>query len=62
MLMERQPSNADWLQAMVGVSTKDKEIIRAVGQENCDACSYLLQMDTVMMRFEKAMYENPDQD
>ena len=63
MLMERQPSNADWLQAMVGVSTKDKEIIRAVGQENLRMHALIFcRWTQVMMRFEKAMYENPNQD
>jgi len=34
MLMERQPSNADWLQAMVGIPDKEKEMIRKTGEEN----------------------------
>jgi peptidyl-dipeptidase A len=63
MLMERQPSNADWLQTMVGISNKDKEMIRAVGQENLRMHALIFcRWTQVMMRFEKAMYENPDQD
>ena len=63
MMMERQSNNADWLQAMVGVSTKDKESIRAEGQENLRMHALIFcRWTQVMMRFEKAMYENPDQD
>ena len=63
MLMERQPDNADWLQAMVGVNGKDKEIIRTEGQENLRMHALIFcRWTQVMMRFEKAMYENPDQD
>jgi peptidyl-dipeptidase A len=63
MLMERQPSNADWLQTMVGISNKDKEMIRAAGQENLRMHALIFcRWTQVMMRFEKAMYENPDQD
>jgi peptidyl-dipeptidase A len=63
MLMGRQPSNADWLQTMVGISNKDKEMIRAVGRENLRMHALIFcRWTQVMMRFEKAMYENPDQD
>jgi peptidyl-dipeptidase A len=63
MLMERQPSNADWLQTMMGISKKDKEMIRAVGQENLRMHALIFcRWTQVMMRFEKTMYENPDQD
>ncbi len=63
MLMERQPSNADWLQTMMGISNKDKEMIRAVGQENLRMHALIFcRWTQVMMRFEKALYENPDQD
>jgi peptidyl-dipeptidase A len=63
MMMERQSDNADWLQAMVGVSGKDKETIRAEGQENLRMHALIFcRWTQVMMRFEKAMYENPDQD
>ena len=63
MMMERQSDNADWLQTMVGVSGKDKETIRAEGQENLRMHALIFcRWTQVMMRFEKAMYENPDQD
>jgi peptidyl-dipeptidase A len=63
MMMERQSDNADWLQAMVGVSAKDKETIRTEGQENLRMHALIFcRWTQVMMRFEKAMYENPDQD
>jgi peptidyl-dipeptidase A len=63
MMMERQSENADWLQAMVNVSAKDKETIRAEGQENLRMHALIFcRWTQVMMRFEKAMYENPDQD
>ena len=62
-LMERQASNADWLQVMVGIGDKDKEMIRAVGQENLRMSALIFcRWEQVMMRFERAMYENPDQD
>jgi peptidyl-dipeptidase A len=63
MLMERQPSNADWLQAMVGISEKEKDAIRKAGRENRRMSALIFcRWTQVMMRFEKAMYENPDQD
>ena len=63
MLMERQPSNADWLQAMVGIPDKEKEMIRKTGEENLRMHALIFcRWTQVMMSFEKAMYENPDQD
>jgi peptidyl-dipeptidase A len=63
MMMERQADNADWLSAMVGLSGKDKETIRAEGLENLRMHALIFcRWTQVMMRFEKAMYENPDQD
>jgi peptidyl-dipeptidase A len=63
MLMERQASNAEWLQVMLGASDKDKETIRAAGQENLRMHALIFcRWSQVMMRFEKAMYENPEQD
>jgi peptidyl-dipeptidase A len=62
-LMGRQPSNADWLETMVGISKKDKEIISAAGREDLRMHALIFcRWTQVMMRFEKAMYENPDQD
>jgi peptidyl-dipeptidase A len=63
MMMERQSENADWLHVMVGVSGKDQEAIRAEGRENLRMHALIFcRWTQVMMRFEKAMYENPDQD
>ena len=63
MLMERQASNADWLQANLGINDKEKEKIRIAGLENLRMHALIFcRWTQVMMRFEKAMYENPDQD
>ena len=63
MMMERQASNADWLQAMVGISNKEKEMIRAAGQESLRMHALILcRWEQVMLHFEKSLYENPDQD
>jgi peptidyl-dipeptidase A len=63
MLMERQPSNADWLQEMVGMSDKEKNAVRKAGRENLRMQALIFcRWTQVMMRFEKSMYENPDQD
>jgi peptidyl-dipeptidase A len=63
MMMERQTKNADWLRKMVGINPKDKESIAAEGSENLRMQALIFSRWTqVMMRFEKSMYENPDQD
>lgn len=63
MMMERQADNADWLQTMVGLSPKEKDVVRAEGLQNLRMHALIFSRWTqVMMRFEKAMYENPDQD
>jgi peptidyl-dipeptidase A len=63
MMMERQADNADWLQAMVGLNAEEYETVRAEGQENLRMHALIFcRWTQVMMRFEKAMYENPDQD
>jgi len=62
MLMERQAGNADWLQAMVGISASDWESVRTVGRENLRMKALIFcRWEQVMMRFERALYENPDQ-
>jgi len=62
-LMERQASNADWLQVMVGVSEKDKESIRKSVQENLRLKELIFsRWCQVMVRFERSLYRNPDQD
>ncbi|HLP15908.1 MAG TPA: M2 family metallopeptidase [Bacteroidota bacterium] len=63
MLNERQASNADWLQVMTGIPESEKQAIRQAGQENLRMHALIFcRWTQVMMRFEKAMYENPDQD
>jgi peptidyl-dipeptidase A len=63
MLMERQASNAEWLQAMLKISNRDKEAIRSAGLENLRMHALIFcRWEQVMMRFEKSMYEDPDQD
>lgn len=63
MLMERQASNADWLQTMVGIDGKEREAIRSYSQENLRRKALIFsRWEQVMMRFEKGLYENPDQD
>lgn len=63
MLMERQASNADWIQALAGIREADKEKIRSAGRENLRRKALVFcRWEQVMMRFEKALYENPEQD
>jgi peptidyl-dipeptidase A len=61
-LMERQADNADWLHQMVGVDEKEKEQIRAAGTENLRMKELIFcRWTQVMVRFERGMYQNPDQ-
>ncbi len=63
MLFGRLPQNAQWIQDMTGISDKEKNKIS-------NECYKSLRMEElvfsrwvqVMYRFEKGMYENPDQD
>ncbi len=62
-LMERQASNADWLQAMVGVGDNEKETVRATVTENLRMRELIFsRWAQVMVRFERSMYRDPDQD
>jgi peptidyl-dipeptidase A len=62
-LMERQSYNPDWLEQMVGITPKQKDAVRATQMENLRAKELVFSRWTqVMMRFERGMYENPDQD
>ncbi len=62
-LMERQANNADWLQAMVGVGEKQKESIRKSVQANLRLKELVFsRWSQVMVRFERSLYQNPDQD
>ncbi len=63
MLMERQAQNADWLCAMAGADEKQRETVRREGLENLRNQSLIFsRWAQVMMRFERALYKDPDQD
>ncbi|HVN48260.1 MAG TPA: M2 family metallopeptidase, partial [Bacteroidota bacterium] len=63
MMMERQASNADWLSTMVGIPASENEAIRKAGEESLRMHGLIFSRWTqVMMRFERGMYQNPDQD
>jgi peptidyl-dipeptidase A len=62
-LMGRQVSNPDWLQSMTGIDDAEKEqyhtnLRRNFRLSQLAFCRWTL----VMEHFEKALYENPDQD
>ena len=62
-LMERQCYNPDWLQTMVNISDKDKEAVARTQHENLRSKELVFSRWTqVMVRFERGMYQNPDQD
>ncbi len=62
-LMERQADNADWLAETVGLRGAEKERMRAVSEENLRRKQLIFSRWTqVMVRFERALYKNPDQD
>lgn len=63
MMFGRQSSNPQWLQDMVGINEEEKMKIA----DNCFKTLRLEQLvfsrwSQVMYRFEKAMYEDPEQD
>jgi peptidyl-dipeptidase A len=63
ILMERQSQNADWLNTMAGANEKQRDIIRKEGLESLRNQSLIFsRWSQVMMRFERAMYRDPDQD
>jgi peptidyl-dipeptidase A len=62
MLMERFSKRGDWLQAM-GVAVPDLAAFNDAGAKMRRNQLLIFAMwSQVMLRFEKAMYENPDQD
>ena len=62
MLFERFSKDADWLQAM-GVNVPDPAAFDRAGAEMLRAKLLgVLAVGQVMFRFEKALYDNPDQD
>lgn len=63
LMFERMSSNPQWIQDMIGISDKEKNLIAG----DCYKSLRLEQLifsrwSQVMYRFEKSMYENPDQD
>jgi peptidyl-dipeptidase A len=62
-LMGRQSFNVDWLQAMVGIDEKEKASLKTEIEKNLQLSQLAFsRWSQVMVRFERAMYENPDQD
>ena len=63
MLMERQAKNVDWLGQMVGIDERTRETLEKEVREDRRRQSLIFsRWAQVMMRFEKSMYEKPDQD
>jgi len=63
MLFGRMGSNAQWMQDMLGISDQEKEKIRIDGFNSLRLEQLVFsRWAQVMYRFEKSMYENPDQD
>lgn len=61
-LMERQSYNPEWLQTMVKITDKDKGEVRRTQMQNLRAKELVFSRWTqVMVRFERGMYQNPDQ-
>jgi peptidyl-dipeptidase A len=61
--MERQSFNADWLQTMINISESEKKAVRGSQLENLSAKALVFaRWAQVMTRFERSMYQNPDQD
>jgi len=62
-LMERQCYNPDWLQTMLHISDKDKQAVERTQHESLRSKELVFSRWTqVMVRFERDMYKNPDQD
>jgi peptidyl-dipeptidase A len=62
-LMERQAKNPSWMKEMINISDKEKEEIGKVIKEQAKMKALVFcRWSLVMVNFEKAMYENPDQD
>ncbi len=63
MLFGRMGSNAQWMQDMIGISDAEKEKIADLGFKSLRLEQLVFsRWAQVMYRFEKSMYENPDQD
>jgi peptidyl-dipeptidase A len=63
MLFGRMGSNAQWMQDMLGISDKEKKEIAELGFKSLRLEQLVFsRWAQVMYRFEKSLYENPDQD
>lgn len=62
-IMGRQAYNVNWLQTMVGISQQQKTSLQKALRDN-QRISMLAfsRWSQVMVRFERALYQNPDQD
>jgi peptidyl-dipeptidase A len=63
ILMGRQASNVDWIEAMVGINPKEKKALQKSLADNSRLTEILFsRWAQVMVRFERGLYQNPDQD
>ncbi len=63
MMFGRMGSNAQWMQDMLGISDEEKVEIAELGFQSLRLEQLVFsRWAQVMYRFEKALYENPDQD
>ncbi|MBU2636506.1 MAG: M2 family metallopeptidase [Bacteroidetes bacterium] len=62
-IMGRQAYNVDWLQTMVGINEKEKPLLQKALRDNKRISMLAFsRWSQVMVRFERALYQNPDQD
>jgi peptidyl-dipeptidase A len=62
-LFGAQVRNEEWLSAMIGLGKYDPAVIRKAGEALQRMVGLIFSgWSQVMMRFERALYENPDQD
>jgi peptidyl-dipeptidase A len=63
MLFGRFASNPNWLQGMVGLNSEEKNVISEKSKKTLQLEQIIFsRWVQVIYRFEKAMFENPDQD
>jgi peptidyl-dipeptidase A len=63
MMIERQALNADWLETTVHITPQEKEAVQKASSEKLRLKGLVFgRWSQVMMRFERGMYQNPDQD
>lgn len=62
-IMGRQAYNVDWLQTMVGINDKEKPTLQKALRDNKRISMLAFsRWSQVMVRFERALYQDPDQD